>query len=214
MSPLTPPTKENVMNIKNKVVLVTGASAGIGLAAARLLAKNGAKLALNARSKDKLEQLSKEMPGSAAFPADMSDEFAVREMIDKIQAKFGRIDILINNAGRGMQLLAGVYRHKGIPQAVGPERGRPAGRHAGGYTGNAQARRWDDSEHKFRHRSYVRAGAERLFGHEAGSERPFPYGPRRVGKRQDNRKRCLPLCHEERFLQELGLVRAQAQNRR
>jgi short-subunit dehydrogenase len=90
------------MDIKDKVVLVTGASTGIGLAAARLLAKNGAKLALNARSKDKLEQLSKELPGSAAFPADMSDEFAVREMIDKIQARFGRIDILINNAGRGM----------------------------------------------------------------------------------------------------------------
>ena len=49
------------MDIKDKVVLVTGASTGIGLAAARLLAKNGAKLALNARSKDKLEQLAKEL---------------------------------------------------------------------------------------------------------------------------------------------------------
>jgi short-subunit dehydrogenase len=90
------------MDIKEKVVLVTGASTGIGLAAASLLAKNGAKLALNARSKDKLEQLSKELPGSVAFPADMSDEIAIREMIDKIQATFGRIEILINNAGRGM----------------------------------------------------------------------------------------------------------------
>jgi short-subunit dehydrogenase len=90
------------MDIKDKVVLVTGASTGIGLASARLLAKNGAKLALNARSKDKLEHLSKELPGSAVFPADMSDECAVRGMIDNIQAKFGRIDILINNAGRGM----------------------------------------------------------------------------------------------------------------
>ena len=90
------------MDIKDKVVLVTGASAGIGLATARLLAKNGAKLALNARSKDKLEQLSEELPDSAAFPADMSDECAVREMMDKVQAKFGRLDILINNAGRGM----------------------------------------------------------------------------------------------------------------
>ena len=90
------------MDIKDKVVLVTGASAGIGLATARLLAKNGAKLALNARSKDKLEQFSEELPDSAVFPADMSDEFAVREMMDKVQAKFGRLDILINNAGRGM----------------------------------------------------------------------------------------------------------------
>lgn len=90
------------MDLKDKVVLITGASAGIGLATARLLATNGARLALNARSKDKLDQLSREMPGSAAFPADMSDEFAVREMIDEVQARFGRIDILVNNAGRGM----------------------------------------------------------------------------------------------------------------
>ena len=79
------------MDIKDKVVLVTGVSTGIGLETARLLAKNGAKLALNARSKDKLEQLSRELPGSAVFPADMSDEAAVLEMIAKVQAKFGRM---------------------------------------------------------------------------------------------------------------------------
>lgn len=90
------------MDIQDKVVLVTGASTGIGLATARLLAKNGAKLALNARSKDKLERLAQELPGAAAFPADMSDEGAIREMINKIQMKFGRIDVLVNNAGRGM----------------------------------------------------------------------------------------------------------------
>jgi short-subunit dehydrogenase len=94
--------KEDFMNITDRVVLVTGASTGIGLATARLLAKNGAKLALNARSKEKLEQLSREMAGSAVFPADMSDESAVREMIDKVRAKFGRVDVLVNNAGRGM----------------------------------------------------------------------------------------------------------------
>jgi short-subunit dehydrogenase len=90
------------MDVKGKVVLVTGASTGIGLEAARLLARNGAVLALNARSKDKLDQLVKELPGSAAFPADMSDEPAVRSLIASVQAKFGRIDVLINNAGRGM----------------------------------------------------------------------------------------------------------------
>lgn len=90
------------MNIKDKVVLLTGASTGIGLATAKLLSKNGARLALNARSRDKLDNLSRELPGSAAFPADMSDETAAREMIENVKAKFGPIDILINNAGRGM----------------------------------------------------------------------------------------------------------------
>jgi len=90
------------MNVKDKVVLVTGASTGIGLEVARLLGKNGAIFALNARSKDELDQLVKELPGSAAFPADMSDEVAVLKMIDDVKTKFGRIDVLINNAGRGM----------------------------------------------------------------------------------------------------------------
>jgi len=90
------------MEIKDKVILITGTSAGIGLAAAQLLWKDGAKLALNARSKEKLDQLAKELPGSEVFPADMEDELAVRDLVEKVQSKFGRLDILINNAGRGM----------------------------------------------------------------------------------------------------------------
>ena len=90
------------MDVKGKVVLVTGASTGIGLEAARLLAKHGAILALNARSRDKLERLSEELPGSATFPADMSKESAVRDLIANVHDRFGRIDVLVNNAGRGM----------------------------------------------------------------------------------------------------------------
>jgi short-subunit dehydrogenase len=89
------------MDVKGKVVIVTGASSGIGLETAKLLAKHGAKLALVARSKDKLERLSKELPGSAAITADMSEENDIRKMVEKVIGKFGKIDILINNAGRG-----------------------------------------------------------------------------------------------------------------
>ena len=90
------------MEVRDKVVLVTGASAGIGRAVAGLAAKQGARLALNARSSDRLEQVSRELRGSVAFPADMSDEAAVADMIREVHRWFGRLDVLINNAGRGM----------------------------------------------------------------------------------------------------------------
>jgi short-subunit dehydrogenase len=90
------------MECQDKVVLITGASAGIGRALAGLLAGEGARLALNARSAGRLEQVARELPGAAVFPADMSDEDAVRRMIDAVLARFGRLDVLVNNAGRGM----------------------------------------------------------------------------------------------------------------
>ena len=87
--------------LKGKVAIVTGASSGIGLATARLLARHGVKVALVSRSKEKLEKLAGELPGSLAVPADMTDIPQVKRMVEKTKAHFGRIDILINNAGRG-----------------------------------------------------------------------------------------------------------------
>jgi short-subunit dehydrogenase len=89
-------------SIKDKVIIVTGASAGIGLATARLLAQHGAKVALAARSMDTLNKLAEELPGSYAVQTDMSDELSIKEMIYKVQQHFGRIDVLINNAGQGL----------------------------------------------------------------------------------------------------------------
>ena len=89
------------MNIKNKVAIVTGASSGIGLATAKLLTKKGAKVALVARSKEKLNKISSELPGSKIFAADMSKEDDIRQMIKKVIEHFGHVDILVNNAGRG-----------------------------------------------------------------------------------------------------------------
>jgi short-subunit dehydrogenase len=89
------------MDVKGKVAVVTGASGGIGLATSKLLASKGAKLALVARSKDKLEKLAKELPEAIAVPADMSKVDDVKNMIRKVAEHFGRIDILVNNAGQG-----------------------------------------------------------------------------------------------------------------
>jgi short-subunit dehydrogenase len=89
------------MNVKNKVAIVTGASAGIGLATAKLLSQKGSKVVLASRSIDKLEKLSKNLPNSFAIKTDMTDEKQIKEMVKKTVSHFGRVDILINNAGQG-----------------------------------------------------------------------------------------------------------------
>jgi short-subunit dehydrogenase len=92
------------MDISQKVVIITGASEGIGLATARLFAERSAKLALAARSVAKLEQIAAELPDAIAIPTDMRDESAVHAMVAETLAHFGRIDVLINNAGQGMHV--------------------------------------------------------------------------------------------------------------
>jgi short-subunit dehydrogenase len=89
------------MEIKEKVVIVTGASSGIGLATAKLLTENGAKVALVARSKNRLDRISSTLPRSLAVKADMTRPDEIARMIQTVKNHFGRIDVLINNAGRG-----------------------------------------------------------------------------------------------------------------
>lgn len=88
------------MEIANHVFIATGASSGIGLAAAKALANGGAKVALLARSTADLEELSAELPGSLAVTADMTNFERVRQAVREVYGHFGRIDGLINNAGR------------------------------------------------------------------------------------------------------------------
>lgn len=90
------------MDIKDKVIVITGASMGIGRATAALLHKRGAKLVLAARSADKLSELSKELEGSLAVVTDMTKEEDIDNLINEAVKNFGRIDVLINNAGQGI----------------------------------------------------------------------------------------------------------------
>lgn len=88
------------MQIEEKVFIVTGASSGIGLATARALAERRARVALLARSAQMLEEISAELPGSLAVTVDMTDFDGVRQAVRDVHGHFGRIDGLINNAGR------------------------------------------------------------------------------------------------------------------
>lgn len=89
-------------SISGSSVIITGASAGIGLALARLLATQGAKLTLAARRMDRLEQLAKEIPGShLLIQADVSRPADCQKIINAAAERFGRIDTLVANAGFG-----------------------------------------------------------------------------------------------------------------
>lgn len=88
-------------NINQKVVVITGASSGLGEAAARRLAKDGARLVLGARRIDRLETLAKELSlgDGAVLKTDVVDRDQVKQLVDRAFALHGRIDVLINNAG-------------------------------------------------------------------------------------------------------------------
>ncbi|MEN8916980.1 MAG: SDR family oxidoreductase [Octadecabacter sp.] len=88
------------MDVKNKVVLITGASRGIGAASARAFADEGAKVALVARSVDQIAELAAEIGDAAlAIPCDVSSYDDVARAIDETVHAFGPLDVLIGNAG-------------------------------------------------------------------------------------------------------------------
>ena len=87
-------------SIRGKVAIVTGASSGIGRAIARLFAAEGAKLALAARSTDKLEKLAGEIGGAPLIlSVDLAQPADVERMVAETLAHFGRVDVLMANAG-------------------------------------------------------------------------------------------------------------------
>lgn len=90
------------MIVKDKAVIVTGASEGIGKAVAEALAGKGAKLVLAARSEDKIRALAEKLPGATAVRADMRKADDVKALVETAIRIHGRVDILINNAGQGM----------------------------------------------------------------------------------------------------------------
>lgn len=95
--------------MKDKVVIITGASSGIGLACAREFAHRGALVSVCARSADKLEEIKSEFDAAGhkllVTEADVSREEDCKRLIDNTVHKFGKIDILINNAGMSMRAL-------------------------------------------------------------------------------------------------------------
>lgn len=94
-----------MMDLANKVILITGASSGFGELIARTCAARGARLVLAARSLPALEQLAADLGGptyAVAVAADVTDDAAVTQLAAHVLRSFGRVDVLVNNAGFGV----------------------------------------------------------------------------------------------------------------
>jgi NAD(P)-dependent dehydrogenase (short-subunit alcohol dehydrogenase family) len=85
--------------LKDRKVLITGGSKGIGLACAKAFVAEGAKVALVSRSKDNLEKAKAGLPDAYVIAADLVDAAAAAAMVERVEQEFGQIDILVNSAG-------------------------------------------------------------------------------------------------------------------
>lgn len=94
---------KNLFDLSGKIAVVTGASSGLGADAARAYAEYGADVAVLARRRGRLEELAAEIEGcgrqALAVACDVADEASVAEAVGRGAERFGRIDILLNNAG-------------------------------------------------------------------------------------------------------------------
>jgi len=90
-------------NIEGKAIVITGASSGLGEAAARLLAEEGASVVLGARRKERIQALADELKGkggnAVAVATDVTRRDQVNGLIDAAIVTYGRVDVMINNAG-------------------------------------------------------------------------------------------------------------------
>lgn len=91
------------MQIDNSVIVITGASSGIGAATARAATAAGARVVLAARREDRLRELAAELDGAIAVACDVTDQAQVDSLAQAVLDAFGRIDVLVNNAGQGLQ---------------------------------------------------------------------------------------------------------------
>jgi 3-hydroxy acid dehydrogenase / malonic semialdehyde reductase len=95
----------SMSNIKTKTIFITGATAGFGLACAKLFVKNGAKVIATGRREDRLHKLKKELGAKVhTIQLDVRDNNAVVKAIKTLPKNFAKVDILINNAGLGLGL--------------------------------------------------------------------------------------------------------------
>jgi short-subunit dehydrogenase len=95
-----------VADLAGRVAIITGASSGIGEATGRRLAEAGVRVALCARRQERLDRLAEELRAggreASVHAVDVTDAAAVGRMVGEVASRWGRVDVLVNNAGRGL----------------------------------------------------------------------------------------------------------------
>ena len=89
------------MRLKDKICIVTGGGSGIGRATCRIFAREGAKVIVADRNSEAAVAVAKDLPGAVAHSVDVSKSADVKRMIDDTVRQFGRLDVIVNNAGYG-----------------------------------------------------------------------------------------------------------------
>jgi len=92
------------LGLENRVCVVTGSTAGIGLATARLLAEEGATVVVSGRDATRVEAAREEVGAALGIPADLADPQGPAELISDAEGAFGRVDCLVNNVGIAYQI--------------------------------------------------------------------------------------------------------------
>jgi len=91
------------VELKDSVVIVTGASSGIGAATARAASRAGARVVLAARREERVTQLADELGNAIGVHSDVTVQADIESLVQAALDSFGRIDVLVNNAGQGLQ---------------------------------------------------------------------------------------------------------------
>src|SRR5207302_6268324 len=107
MTSRSPSREDSVFDLKGRVAIVTGGNGGIGLGMARGLAAAGASIVVAARNADKSRQAVAELEAlgttALAVSVDVTDEAAVARLVAATRERFGRLDVLVNNAGTNIR---------------------------------------------------------------------------------------------------------------
>jgi NAD(P)-dependent dehydrogenase (short-subunit alcohol dehydrogenase family) len=96
----------DLFSLDDRVAIVTGASSGLGTRMARALHDAGAHVVLAARRVDRLKELSGELPNSLPIACDVANDDDLDQLVDAVMTQYGRIDVLVNNAGIGAPVAA------------------------------------------------------------------------------------------------------------